>query len=93
MNLLGLPWLFLVLAAGSVALLVGELVQERSGGAPLLDADQRSVARFVQMALPAPLALGVALAAVVLVVQLVITLLVVAVFFVGIRVALMLASE
>jgi hypothetical protein len=83
MNLLGLPWLFLVLAAGSVALLVGELVQERSGGAPLLDADQRSAARFVQMALPAPLALGVALAAIVLVVQLMITLLVVAAFIVG----------
>jgi hypothetical protein len=93
MDLLGLPWLFLVLAAASVALLVGELVQERSGGAPLLDATQRSVARLVQMALPAPLALGVALAAVALVVQLVITLLVTAAFIVGIWIVFTLLTE
>jgi hypothetical protein len=37
---------------------------------PLLDAEQRSVARFVRTALPVPLSLGVALAAVALVVQL-----------------------
>jgi hypothetical protein len=84
MDLFGVPWLFLVLAAAAVALLVAELVQERSGGAPLLDAEQRSVARFVQTALPVPLAVGVALAALVFVVQLAIALLVIAAFVVGV---------
>jgi hypothetical protein len=83
MDLLRVPWLFLVLAAAAVALLVAELVQERSGGAPLLDAEQRSVARFVQTAVPVPLATGVALAALVIVVQLAIALLVIAAFIVG----------
>ena len=84
MDLLRVPWLFIVLAAAAVALLVAELVQERSGGAPLLDAEQRSVARFVQTAVPVPLAVGVALAALVIVVQLAIALLVIAAFVVGV---------
>jgi hypothetical protein len=84
MDLLDVPWLFLVLSAAAVALLAAELVQERSGGAPLLDAEQRSVARFFQTAVPVPLAMGVALAALVIVVQLAIALLVIAAFIGGV---------
>jgi hypothetical protein len=84
MDLLGLPWLFLVLAAAAVALLVAQLVQERSWGAPLIDSTQRPVARFIQTALPVPLGVAVVLAAVALLVQLVITLLVIAALFAGV---------
>jgi hypothetical protein len=93
MDLFDVPWVFLVLAGVAVALLVAELVQERSGGAPLLDAEQRSVARFVQTALPVPLAMGVVLTAVALLLQLVIMMLVVAAFFVGVRIVLMVLTE
>jgi hypothetical protein len=93
MDLLGVPWLFLVLAAAAVALLVAELVQERSGGAPLLVAEQRYVARFVQVALPAPLVVGVALAALALLVQLAITMLVIVAFIVGARLMFAILAE
>jgi len=75
MNLLGVPWLFLVLAAGATALLVAELVHERTERTPLLDAQQRSTARLVQTALPAPLALGAVLTVVAAVLQLVVAVL------------------
>jgi len=93
MNLFDVPWVFLVVAGVAVALLVAELVQERSGGAPLLDAEQLSVARFVQTALPVPLAVGVALAVVALLVQLVITLLVIGAVLAGVWLLLVVLSE
>jgi hypothetical protein len=92
-DLLGLPWLFLALSAAAVALLVAELVHERSGGAPLLGAVPVSVARFVQTALPAPLAVGVALTAAALLVQLLITLMIFAVFLLGIWLVLVVLTD
>jgi hypothetical protein len=88
MDLLGLPWLFLVLAAGATALLAAELVHERTERTPLLDAQQRSTARLVQTALPAPLALAAVLTAVAAVVQLVVAVLLLVAFLYALWVVL-----
>ena len=93
MDLLGVPWVFLVLAAVATATLVTELVHERCVGTPLLDVEQRPVARMLQAAVPAPLALGVALAAAVLALQASLTLLLVAAVVAGVRLVLRLSAD
>jgi hypothetical protein len=93
MDLLGLPWVFLVLAAVATATLVAELVHERCEGTPLLDAEQRSIARALQAVVPAPLALGVALAAVVLALQLVLSLMIATAVLAGLWMLLRVVAE
>lgn len=93
MNLLELPWVFLLLSSVATAVLVMEVVHEWSEGAPLLDAPQWVFVRVVQTALPAPLALGVTLAAVTLAVQIVLMLLIVAMFLVGIQLLFLVLSD
>lgn len=93
MNLLGIPWVFLILAALAAALLVTELVHERLAGTPLLDPRQQRNVRLLQAALPAPFALGLALAALALALHLVIGLLVAGLLVVGLWFAFVVLME
>lgn len=93
MNLLELPWVFLLLSSVATAVLVMELVHEWHEGAPLLDAPQWVAARVVQTALPAPIAIGVVLAAVALAVQLVLMLLIAAAVLAGIWLVLVVLAD
>ena len=93
MNLLDLPWVFLLLSSVATAALVMEVVHEWSAGAPLLDAPQWVAARVLQTALPAPLALGVVLAALALAVQIVLMLLIAAAVLAGIWLVLVVLAD
>jgi hypothetical protein len=93
MDLLGLPWVFLVLAGVATATLVTELVHERCEGTPLLDAEQRAIARGLHAAVPAPLALGVAISAAVIALQVMLSLLIVATVVAGVWLVLRLVAD
>ena len=93
LELFGLPWVFLVLAAVATATLVTELVHERCVGTPLLDVGQQPVARALQGAVPAPLALGVALAVAVLALHVVLSLMIAAAVLAGVWLVLRVVNE
>jgi multisubunit Na+/H+ antiporter MnhC subunit len=75
MGLLGIPVVSLVLGTAAIALLVVELGRGRGSTVPQADQPARRRARFVQSVAAAPLILGLALAVVAFVIDLVILLL------------------